>query len=956
MKTNKRSRVISLLLCLVMMLGTLHTVAFAASEKPATRMVTQTLVPEEDDLPDGDMLFAGYLERQLYPEASDGVSLFGIPAGDMLNEGGLEKAVYDDLKPKIEKVADGTISSTKFTVEADISALKWTKEQLGCEIVSGGSITEAAKNAVAEKFSSMLNTTTVLHALLADCPYELYWFDKTTGIKIGYETSGTSEEIEIKNLTLSFSVSGAYAGSADYTADTTKTGAAKSAVANAKEIVEANKDKSDRDKLEAYKNKICDLVSYNNGAAADESTPYGDPWQLIYVFDNDLNTNVVCEGYSKAFQYLCDLSDFTDGTTCFTVSGTMTGGTGAGRHMWNIVNIKTQNYLVDVTNCDAGTVGAPNNLFMKQVAGIDGGKKHTFTVSSTNVVYTYDEDQNGLFCNGYLKLDPLSETRDYKYTGLSLDKVYDGQPVKLSLTNVLATDNGLVNQSVSESGLYGKYVIADYYLLQNGGWVKLGFLYDGWTELVGPKDPGSYKIVFRSAFEGEQNFHFFSLYFTIAASCEHTMTKIEAKAATCTDTGNNEYYYCTKCKKYYKELAGTTETTVEAEVISAKGHSYGSLIAEVPATHTTAGTKAHYKCSVCNKLFDTAKNETTAEALVIAIISHSYDGWKYNNDNHWKECGCGNIAEQAAHPYGAWTVTKPATETEKGMQERTCTVCSFKENAEIPMLDHTHKYGTEWKFSANGHWHECTICHEQKDVAIHSYTDESDTTCNICGYERMVYDITAGDNQNYTVTVDSNVTITCNGDFSKFQGVQVDGELVDPSNYTAVSGSTVLTLKSDYLKTLVAGNHIVTFVYEDGIATADLTVVEVPAHEHSYDTDWKSDADNHWHACSCGDKKDAAAHSFKWVTDEAATATQKGSKHEECKVCGYKKAAVEIPETGTPTDPSKPEDPDSPQTGDNGMMPLWVALLFVSGAGVAGATLYSRKKKTRNNNKDHAAV
>ena len=78
MKTNKRSRVISLLLCLVMMLGTLHTVAFAASEKPATRMVTQTLVPEEDDLPDGDMLFAGYLERQLYPEASDGVSVFWI--------------------------------------------------------------------------------------------------------------------------------------------------------------------------------------------------------------------------------------------------------------------------------------------------------------------------------------------------------------------------------------------------------------------------------------------------------------------------------------------------------------------------------------------------------------------------------------------------------------------------------------------------------------------------------------------------------------------------------------------------------------------------------------------------------------------------------------------------------------------------------------------------------------
>ena len=275
MKTNKRSRVISLLLCLVMMLGTLHTVAFAASEKPATRMVTQTLVPEEDDLPDGDMLFAGYLERQLYPEASDGVSLFGISAGDMLNEGGLEKAVYDDLKPKIEKVADGTISSTKFTVEADISALKWTKEQLGCEIVSGGSITEAAKNAVAEKFSSMLNTTTVLHALLADCPYELYWFDKTTGIKIGYETSGTSEEIEIKNLTLSFSVSGAYAGSADYTADTTKTGAAKSAVAEVLAV--------------GYKNRF--LKEKIN---IDTSSLLGRTLlDTMCIFDSNYDTNVI---------------------------------------------------------------------------------------------------------------------------------------------------------------------------------------------------------------------------------------------------------------------------------------------------------------------------------------------------------------------------------------------------------------------------------------------------------------------------------------------------------------------------------------------------------------------------------------------------------------------------------------------------------------------------------------
>ena len=81
------------------------------------------------------------------------------------------------------------------------------------------------------------------------------------------------------------------------------------------------------------------------------------------------------------------------------------------------------------------------------------------------------------------------------------------------------------------------------------------------------------------------------------------------------------------------------------------------------------------------------------------------------------------------------------------------------------------------------------------------------------------------------------------------------------------------------------------------------------------------------------------------MVDKEATATQKGSKHEECKVCGYKKAAVEIPATGTPTEPGKPTDSDSPQTGDNSNMILWIALLFVSGGVVIGITVYSKKKK-----------
>ena len=129
------------------------------------------------------------------------------------------------------------------------------------------------------------------------------------------------------------------------------------------------------------------------------------------------------------------------------------------------------------------------------------------------------------------------------------------------------------------------------------------------------------------------------------------------------------------------------------------------------------------------------------------------------------------------------------------------------------------------------------------------------------------------------------------------------------------------------------------------MATETIPATGGGEHTHSYGSDWKNDATNHWHECSCRDKADKAAHDFKWVVDKEATATQKGSKHEECKVCGYKKAAVEIPATGTPTEPGKPTDSDSPQTGDNSNMILWIALLFVSGGVVIGITVYSKKKK-----------
>lgn len=123
------------------------------------------------------------------------------------------------------------------------------------------------------------------------------------------------------------------------------------------------------------------------------------------------------------------------------------------------------------------------------------------------------------------------------------------------------------------------------------------------------------------------------------------------------------------------------------------------------------------------------------------------------------------------------------------------------------------------------------------------------------------------------------------------------------------------------------------------------------SHTHSYGTDWKSDADNHWHECSCGSIADKAAHDMETKNAKDATATEKGYTGDKvCKVCGYTVKGKEIPASGTtkPTNPTKPDgntDVTSPKTGDNSNLALWFAVLFISCGGVIGATVYSRHRK-----------
>lgn len=164
--------------------------------------------------------------------------------------------------------------------------------------------------------------------------------------------------------------------------------------------------------------------------------------------------------------------------------------------------------------------------------------------------------------------------------------------------------------------------------------------------------------------------------------------------------------------------------------------------------------------------------------------------------------------------------------------------------------------------------------------------------------------------------------------------------------FTPDSGYQIDTVTVNGVKAEVLSNMLE--VIMDADKTVIVTYKSIP-HIHNHGTAWKSDADNHWHECPCGDRKDIAAHSFKWVIDKEPTATRKGSKHEECTVCGYKKAAVAIPAKGSTVKPSDQPDKSgntaSSNTGDSSDPVLWSALLFISGGAVIGTTVVSRKKK-----------
>ena len=306
---------------------------------------------------------------------------------------------------------------------------------------------------------------------------------------------------------------------------------------------------------------------------------------------------------------------------------------------------------------------------------------------------------------------------------------------------------------------------------------------------------------------------------------------------------------------YSQTLIATGTTPITWSIIGAlpDGLSLNKDTGKISGTPTAAGSSTFTVKATNSAGSDTKELSITITKDAPPAHEHSYGDWRKDGTSHWHECtddDCPNreesINDKAVHVYDDDADT-------------TCDVCGYERTVTPP--SHEHSYG-DWSRDGTNHWHECTDddCPNREesinDKAAHVYTDDADTTCDVCGYER-------------TVTPPSHEHSY--GDWRK-DGTSHWHECTDDD----------CPDREESIKDKAA--HVYT---DDADTTCDTCgyerTITPPAHEHRYG-DWRKDGTNHWHECTDADCpnreesiKDKAAHVY---TDDADTT---------CDTCGYER-------------------------------------------------------------------
>ncbi|MFR7750161.1 MAG: hypothetical protein ACLU1W_05205 [Collinsella sp.] len=162
---------------------------------------------------------------------------------------------------------------------------------------------------------------------------------------------------------------------------------------------------------------------------------------------------------------------------------------------------------------------------------------------------------------------------------------------------------------------------------------------------------------------------------------------------------------------------------------------------------------------------------------VEGVLKHEPDGsdWAHDAKNHWHVCRCGEVIDKAEHTF-EWFVDEPATVEAKGKKHQECTVCGEKGKTE--------------------------------EIAI------------------LAPEIIDGKGQTMVVDAAKDLSFRSNAPLAFFQKVLVDDKEVAAENYVLTEGSTIVTLKTSFLKTLGVGEHRLSVVSTTGTAETTFTVAE----------------------------------------------------------------------------------------------------------------------------------
>lgn len=477
-------------------------------------------------------------------------------------------------------------------------------------------------------------------------------------------------------------------------------------------------------------------------------------------------------------------------------------------------------------------------------------------------------------------------------------------------------------------------------------------------------------------------------YYTSTTAGNHSFTeKIEDAAHYVAGTGTDcqsvkQYYYdCAYC-----DLMGTAtwdSTTYGAHTegtewkFDENNHWHictvagcGVVIESSEEAHTpdhTGHATEEYaiKCTVCGYVIEAQLGHTHVFDKEVATDAYkASDATCTAKATYYKSCACGEKGTETFE-YGElaehnWT---PAT----CIAPKTCSVCGATEG---DALGHTE--GTEWKSDADNHWHVCTVAGcgvvIESSKAAHTPDREAATEtdpikCSVCDY---IITPALG-MQDYIVEMPVSIAVKLTGDKKpaketfKFEiydlgvedaefeilndSVTAENIAFDENGVAFIEGIIKIKVTGeDQLCNLTEGFNV-------RMVKGSTKGWTYASEQWRIELFFENDALDFGIAVKeivDGEISEEYANGMSFAVSYEAVSEPDPTEPDP----------TDPTDPVEPTDPSKPEEPikpkksnpdtgasDSPQTGDNSMMALWIALLFVSGVGVVGTTIYSRKKK-----------